>query len=177
MAGFVDSLIVPHRTWHCKAIHWGRVQGISDDLVQEARGALVAAPNHPCWCQGLMPKSWMPTIPVSQASHTIWYKGSNTGTFEGTTVYTDAPLWQFHWWKEASRAGWGIAQVFENGDIEHGCYGPLPGPIQTVPMAELHAICEALGPIRIHTVHKPIVDGLLRSKEWAGGPARGNADL
>ena len=83
MAGFVDSLVcfacqagigtVPHRTCHRKAIHWNRVQRISDDLVQEARGALEAEPNHVFWCQGLTPKSWMPTIRVSQASHTIWY--------------------------------------------------------------------------------------------------------
>ena len=69
----------------------------------------------------------------------------------------------------------------ENGHLEHGCYGPLPGPIQTVPRAELYAICEALartvGPIRIHTDHKPIVDGLLHGREWARSPNRVNADL
>ena len=71
--------------------------------------------------------------------------------------------------------------MLENGQLEHGCYGPLPGPIQTVPRAELHAICEALartvGPIRIHTDHKPTVDGLLHGREWACCPTRVNADL
>ena len=74
-----------------------------------------------------------------------------------------------------------MAQVLEDGTLEHGCYGPLPGPVQTVPRAELWAICEALaralGAIRIHTDHKPIVDGLLHGKEWALVPARVNADL
>ena len=50
-----------------------------------------------------------------------------------------------------------------------------------MPRAELHSICEALaralGPIRIHTDHKPIVDGLLRGREWTLVPARANADL
>ena len=128
-----------------------------------------------------MPKSRMPNIPMPQANHTIWYRGVNNSTFEGTRVYTDGALRQFQWWKEANRAGWGVAQVLENGDMEHGCYGPLPGPIQTVPRAELYAICEALarttGPVRIHTDHKPIADGLLHGKEWACGPATANADL
>ena len=79
MAGFVDSPIcfacpagigtVPHRTWHCKAIHWDRVQCINDDLVQEAKMALEAEPNHPFWCQGLMPRTYMTTIRTSAANH------------------------------------------------------------------------------------------------------------
>ena len=70
MAGFVDPFIclvcqagigtVPHRTWHCQAIHWDRVQGISDDLVQEARVALEAEPNHPFWCRGFDCAEWFP---------------------------------------------------------------------------------------------------------------------
>ena len=123
----------------------------------------------------------MAAISVSKADHTKWYRGVENGTFMRTRVYTDGALRQYQWWKEANRAGWGIAQVSEDGNLELGCYGPLPGPIQTVPRAELYAICEALatttGPIRIHTDHKPIVDGLLNGREWACGPARANADL
>ena len=115
LAGFVDSPIcfacqagigtVPHRTWCCKALHWDRVQGISSELVQEAREALEQEPHHPFWCQGLMPKEWMPTISNSKADHVVWYRGAANGTFEGTRVYTDGALRQYQWWKEANRAG------------------------------------------------------------------------
>ena len=57
LAGFVDSPIcfacqagigtVPHRTWCCRSLHWDRVQGISSELVQEAREALEQEPHHP----------------------------------------------------------------------------------------------------------------------------------
>ena len=115
-----------------------------------------------------MPWTWMPTIQVSTESHTIWHRGGSKNTFGGTRVYTDGALKQLQWWKDANRAGWGVAQVLEDGTLEYGCYGPLPGPVQTVPRAKLYGICEALarslGPIRIHTDHKPIVDGLFRGK-------------
>ena len=62
----------------------------------------------------------MPTIRTSEANHAIGYRGVGNYTFEGTRVYTDGALRQFQWWKEANRADCGIAQVFENGNIEHG---------------------------------------------------------
>ena len=115
MTGFVDSPIcfacqagigtVPHRTWQCKVLHWDRVQGISSELVQEALEALGQEPQHPFWCQGLMLKGWMPSISVSKADHTKWYRGVVNGTFEGTRAYTHGALRQYQWWKEANRAG------------------------------------------------------------------------
>ena len=130
-----------------------------------------------------MPKTWLPQIETSHANHLVWLEGhgDSTTTFGGHLVFTDGALRQLQWWKEATRAGWGVAQITEDGHLQYACYGPLPGPTQTVPRAELHACCMALrmsvGPLTIHTDHKPIVDGLLRAKDWATDGSRVNADL
>ena len=60
-------------------------------------------------------------------------------------------------------------------------YGTLPGTEQTVPRAEMWAVCETLRrailPICIHTDHMAIVKGLEAGKPWTTKPGRLNADL
>ena len=101
------------------------------------------------------------------------------GTFTGD-VYTDGSLRQLWWWLEAARAGWGIASL-EGLGLKSGLTGTLPGPVQTVPRAEMFAVCEVLRlavlPLHVHTDHLPIVDGLKRGRAWCLAVARNNADL
>ena len=56
-----------------------------------------------------------------------------------------------------------------------------PSPEQSVPMAEMWAVVEALRravlPICIHTDHEPIITGLEAGKPWSTDSSRTNADL
>ena len=71
--------------------------------------------------------------------------------------------------------------MLRHGVLVHGVYGPLAGPIQSTPRAELFAVCEALRlavqPCKIHTDHYNILVGLANGKAWCIAPRRPNADL
>eukprot|EP00959_Pyramimonas_sp_CCMP1952_P042592 890386-Pyramimonas_sp.AAC.1 len=60
-------------------------------------------------------------------------------------------------------------------------YGPLPGPIQTSPRAELFAVVQilriAILPLRILTDYLDLPQGLERGPAWGCHPRRPNADL
>eukprot|EP00959_Pyramimonas_sp_CCMP1952_P395006 8275952-Pyramimonas_sp.AAC.1 len=58
-------------------------------------------------------------------------------------VFSDGARHKYHYWPEASRAGWGFAHI-EDHRILLYVYGALPGPIQTSPMAELYAVVQIL---------------------------------
>ena len=62
-----------------------------------------------------------------------------------------------------------------------GIYGPLPGPLQSVPRAELFAVCIALlysvGPVCIFMDHKNIVDQAEKGEAFTTSPGHANADL
>ena len=81
------------------------------------------------------------------------------------------------------RAGWmGVAAMASNGKrLKSGAYGPLPGPVQTVPRAELYAVCIALhnsvGPITVHTDHKNIVTQITLGENHTTEARHPNADL
>ena len=95
-------------------------------------------------------------------------------------VFTDGSCRLRRWWPESERAGWGIGAL-EGWTTTTALYGPLPGPDQSTPRAELFAVCEALRlavlPCKIHTDHKLIVEGLAKGKAWCSGASRANADL
>ena len=49
--------------------------------------------------------------------------GDNTTTFGGHLLFNDCALRQLQWWKEANRAGWGAAQITEDGHLQYAWYG------------------------------------------------------
>ena len=171
MAGYVDTWdcqacsgmhegTVQHRTWRCKALADFRQQGIAKEIVDEAIEALRQDPEHPLYSRGLLPRSWLPNPPPIRPDEVHWYRNSDEGILSGD-IYTDGSQKQRWWWRESERAGWGVVQM-QGRRLRSGMYGPLPGPIQSVPRAELYAVCIALlysvGPIRTMTDHKNIVD-------------------
>ena len=190
-AGFVDTATcqgcsgwhlgtVAHRSWTCKLLTEERAQGISREIVQEALAALSLDPNHPLWTRGLMAKSMLPTLtPISEDS-ARWFRNTTEGTFTGHT-YTDGSMRARWWWPESERAGWGVASTDGDRILRAGAYGPLPGPDQCVPRAELYAICEALRlavlPIHLHTDHLAIVTGIESGEAKTTAAEHPNADL
>ena len=87
-------------------------------------------------------------------------------TLEGLVIgpiCTDGAM-RARWWRMASqRAGWDLAML-GGRRWALGLDGTLPGPDQSVPRAELFAVCEALRmaikPCRILTDHKNIIIGI-----------------
>ena len=65
--------------------------------------------------------------------------------------------------------------------LQSEAYGPLPGPDQSVPRAELFAICEALRvalpPLTIHTDHEAILTGMQQGQDGTTTDTHPNADL
>ena len=95
-------------------------------------------------------------------------------------IFTDGAMKARWWWIESQRAGWGAAMM--NGRrLISGIFGTLPGPCQTVPRAELHAIVEVLRvtirPAWIHTDHFNILTAIAKGKAHTTSPGHPNADL
>jgi len=67
-----------------------------------------------------------------------------------------------------SRAGWGIVQVNERGQVVAEVHGPVAGPVQSSDLAELmaaiHAVELAIGPIVIKSDSKYVVDGVAKGR-------------
>ena len=170
---------VGHRTWICHCLDIERSAAVSADLVSEAKVALEANPHHPLWTRGLMPRSCLPEVPPVEEERCHWFRGQAEGCVTGN-VFTDGSCRIRWWWPESERAGWGVGAL-EGGTTTAAFYGPLPGPNQSTPRAELFAVCEALRvavlPCKIHTDHRLIVKGLARGRAWCTAATRPNADL
>lgn len=191
MAGFVDTFdgqacsgrhagTVNHRTWSCRTLHSLREQGIGRALLQEAASDLALDPHHLLWSRGLMPKSWLPKVTPTAPHILEWMRDGTEGTMTGN-VYTDGSMRARHWWRESERAGWGMCCTDGGRRLVSGAYGPLPGPDHCVPRAELFVVCEALRvaflPMRIHTDHKAILNGIEAGSTRTCGAKYPHADL
>eukprot|EP00959_Pyramimonas_sp_CCMP1952_P164353 3435760-Pyramimonas_sp.AAC.1 len=77
---------------------------------------------------------------------------------------SDGACRTYSYWPEAARAGWGFAQI-RNKSIDLVVFGPLPGPIQASPRAELFAVVQilrvAIPPLRILTDYLDLPQGLV----------------
>eukprot|EP00959_Pyramimonas_sp_CCMP1952_P408897 8569218-Pyramimonas_sp.AAC.1 len=95
-------------------------------------------------------------------------------------VFSDGACRKYHYWPEASRAGWGFVQVGDHR-ILVCAYGALPGPVQTSPRAELYAVVQilrvAMLPTTIYTDYLDLPEGLSRGPSWGCSPRRPNSDL
>lgn len=168
-----------HRHWECKVISPEREQGIAKEILAEALEALRQDSAHPLWTRGLLSLDQLPKPPPVGSDVMRFYRGADVGTLSGQ-VYTDGALKQCWWWKASERAGWGAVSLCGRR-LSVAIYGPIPGPDQSVPRAELYAIARALRiailPSSIFTDHYNIVLGFQEGKAVTTASAFPTADL
>lgn len=144
-----------HRHWACKAIASEREQGVAKAITDEATDALEEHAGHPLWSRGLLCMDQLPTLPPIALETMHFYRNSAHGTLTGM-VFTDGSLKQRWRWKASERADWSAISL-DGRALSVGAYGPFPGPIQSVPRAELFAVAQALRmavlPLRLYTDH------------------------
>ena len=128
---------VGHRLFHCQRLSLIREQFLEAPLVHEARADLIQNPEHPLRTCGLIPNSKLPRLKAIEPERWHYFRNTSQGILTGH-IYTDGRMKARWWWTASQRAGWGIAMM--NGRrLITGICGHSPGPIQTVPRAELAA--------------------------------------
>lgn len=170
-----------HRTWSCKTLQPMREQGIHSEHVSAPREALAVDPNHPFWTRCLLPLSALPAVPPVGSDDLHYFRNGGGGILTGI-IFTDGSMKTRWWWQDSQRAAWGAACMAGNSiRLSVGIYGPLPGPDQSVPRAELYVICAilkvTLKPAHIHTDHLNIIHGISHGRAVTTTPKFQNADL
>ena len=147
-----------HAVWSCPALADSTVPEIASSQSLAVRAAL-AAPVAACfWHRALAPRAWIPQRPASSEPRAVLFQPPPP---EGVLT---------HWCTDGAGGlappgplavcGWSVVRVDPMVD-PFACvaarFGVLPGPSQTVPRAELYAVCEAagacLGPLVVFTDH------------------------
>ena len=96
------------------------------------------------WLRGLVPKSWT-TLPAPPDQLPVFLIGD--GHWGSGIFHTDGAGGKWGSDRRRRRCGWGATRIADGTGsftLGAGAFGGLPGPKQTVPLAELHAAMQVI---------------------------------
>ena len=101
-------------------------------------------------------------------SQLVWFRVPPDGVFTGT-VYLDGSGLRGWWCARQCRCGFAAVMVDGGGEVVGAIYGALPGPVQSVPAAELWALRvllrHCMAPLDIASDCQFVVDGFQAGPE------------
>ena len=164
-----------HRFWECprNADLDSHTRKISDSLVRLAERD---KETDIFFCRGLPPNKWFDTDPVPEEmpEHQL---GDLRSWLAGGLFFSDGSGGENSSDPRIRRAGWGVVQMADlhpPGVLKIALWGPLPGPRQTVPRAELFAFTrfiEKIAELKVEADTELWVDCKYLTTTWGKGPA------
>ena len=168
-----------HRHWECPLLRNAREQLKPELLAQATRQSLEG--ESPFWKDLLLPHP-LAVYPLLNVEEDLTWTGQELGRhqyFSGN-CYTDGSgkdVKPGH----VSRAGGAAVMMTHPQKIDIGVSGPLPGPLQTVPLAELYMVevtlRHSLPPVDLAIDCFSIITALLQGKKACCSPGRLGAHI
>ena len=166
-----------HALWRCPALDMHRWQ---EDLGDIGKEGAASTDEHPSFSHAIVPRLTYRACDTPKEHYDpIWTADSRKGYLEGT-IYLDGSVYEG---SEAylARAGFAAVALDDFGCRSDVVFGPVPGPRQSIDVAELYAAVVALrfvcGEVTLVSDSSGFVKGWAAGRAWCTTPQRPNADL
>ena len=167
---------IRHALYRCPAVAMSRH---CEDLGSVGVDGARAPEEHHLYSRGVLADRRHLAPMPDRSGKVVWDPSSVKGYFEGH-VFVDGS--RLHGGDPLlARAGWGAAEVRVVGEFVVKAWGPLPGIIQCIDAAEVHAVTRVLRlgvpPLHIYSDSEFFVKGWERGQAWCIAPGRAHADI
>ena len=165
-----------HALYRCPAIEMNRY---CEDLGLLGVEGASAVDEHHLFSRGILQDIRHLAPSPDRSGKVVWDPAASKGYFEGH-VFVDGS--RLHGGDPLlARAGWGAAEVRVVNEVVTRAWGPLPGLVQCIDAAEVHAVTMVLRfgvpPLHVYSDSEFFVHGWRRGQAWCEAPGRAHADV